>query len=96
LPRQRQYASQALKQAAYRNRLTNENNQLWALLYRLEQAVWQAADAGDPFASLCAASSPEAILRRLAQAFEQRCPPSKPQTDNVHERQDEPTPLAQS
>lgn len=72
----RKYASQADRQAAYRTRQSQQQGRLMGCLYRLEAAVWDAADRGDALARQCTGTSPEAILIRLAEAFEQRGAPN--------------------
>jgi len=72
MPRSRQYASAAHKQAAYRARQEANAGKLREHLYQLEKAVWEAADRGDELARSCASGSFEQMLQRLAQAFEAR------------------------
>ena len=69
MPRPRQYATEADRQAAHRTRTQANADQLRERLYRLEEAMWDAGDRGDPLALACRASSLETMLARLTNAF---------------------------
>lgn len=72
MPRSRQYATPADRQAANRKRRHEEHANLYDALYRLENAVWEASYRSDPLATACRASDIPAMLNRLAEAFENR------------------------
>jgi hypothetical protein len=69
MPRPRQYATEAARQAAHRTRTQANADQLHSCLYRLEEAMWDASERGDPLALACRASSLETMLARLTDAF---------------------------
>lgn len=69
MPRPRQYATEAARQAAHRTRTQANADQLHCCLYQLEEAMWDAGDRGDPLALACRASSLETMLARLTDAF---------------------------
>ncbi len=69
MPRPRQYATEAARQAAHRMRTQTNVDQLHSCLYQLEEALWDAGDRGDPLALACRASSLETMLARLTDAF---------------------------
>lgn len=69
MPRPRQYATEAARQAAHRTRTQAATDQLHSGLCRLEEAMWDAGDRGDPLALACRASSLKTMLARLTDAF---------------------------
>jgi hypothetical protein len=70
MPRTRQYQTQAEKQAAYRQRESKKDDALYARLYALERAVWEASERGEPVALACRATTLTAMLDRLIAHFE--------------------------
>ena len=70
MPRPRQYATDAARQAAHRARTQTEAGQLRYALYQLETAIQDAGRRGDPLALACRCSSVEGMLARLTEAFQ--------------------------
>jgi hypothetical protein len=70
MPRPREYATPAERQAANRHRRDEERDCLYNALHRLENAVWEASYRGDVLALECRASKTITMLSRLAEAFE--------------------------
>lgn len=75
MARPRQYATDAQRQAAFRQRsLVVERaglEELRALLERLQVAARSAAQGGDVLASSLCGGTPETLLRRLCEHWEQ-------------------------
>ena len=72
MPRPREYATAAARQAAHRARTVAKADELRFALYQLEEALWDASSRGDPLALACRSSSPTTMLSRLTQAFKER------------------------
>ena len=72
MPRQRQYESDADRQAAHRARKQDADARLLSALHQLNSALWDAGDRGDALALACRSTFTETMLKRLIQAFEAR------------------------
>jgi hypothetical protein len=72
MPRPREYANAAARQAASRQRKEEQALQLQEGLYRLQEALWDAGDRGDALALACRSSTHLTMLARLRVAFESR------------------------
>lgn len=78
--RPRLYSSDAEKQSAYRSRLALETvvvdrralDNLHRSLERLQRAVWDAAECGDPLAKSCVGNSTLTVVHKLTTAFEKQ------------------------
>jgi hypothetical protein len=76
--RPRQFESDAARQRACRARREQETvrvdrralDGLHQRLEQLQQALWRAAERGDPTARACQAASVETILEKLTRRFE--------------------------
>lgn len=72
MPRQRQYGSDADRQAAHRARKQDGDMRLLWALYQLNTALWNAGDRGDALALTCRSTSTATMVQRLIQAFDAR------------------------
>jgi len=79
------YGSNAERQRTFRQRLQVDTarvdraalDRLHARLDRLQEAMREAADAGDPVASACVAASVDTLLEKLARYCEGRLGPTR-------------------
>jgi len=72
MPRPQKYPTPAARQAAHRLRKEAKEDLLLTALHRLEAALWDAGDRGDPLALACRSSTLPRMLERLTDAFASR------------------------